>query len=64
MQLSHAGPTDHTPLPRFDKLDDDRIPREDWPDFTGRPDVILLEGWCVGVRAERSAALDRPDQRA
>ncbi|WEK46604.1 MAG: kinase [Candidatus Andeanibacterium colombiense] len=50
--LSRAGPEDRTPLPRFDKLDDDRISREDWPEFTGRPDVILLEGWCVGLRAE------------
>jgi len=50
--LGKAGPDSLTPLPRFDKLDDDRISREDWPDFTGRPDVILLEGWCVGLRAE------------
>ena len=50
--LGRAGPEDRTPLPRFDKLDDDRIARDDWPDFTGRPDVILLEGWCVGLRAE------------
>ena len=50
--LDHAGPEDRTPLPRFDKLDDDRIARDDWPEFTGRPGVILLEGWCVGLRAE------------
>lgn len=50
--LAKAGPDSRTPLPRFDKLDDDRISREEWPEFEGRPDAILLEGWCVGLRAE------------
>jgi len=50
--LASATPDSRTPLPRFDKLDDDRVTREDWPDFDGRPDVILFEGWCVGIRAE------------
>lgn len=58
--LGNAGPDDRTPLPRFDKLDDDRIARDDWPDFTGRPDVILLEGWCVGLRAEDVPAYAGP----
>lgn len=50
--LVTAGPDALTPMPRFDKLDDDRISREQWPNFVGRPDVILLEGWCVGLTAE------------
>ena len=50
--LSRAAPEDRTPLPQFDKLDDDRVSREEWPEFVGRPDAILLEGWCVGLRAE------------
>ena len=47
--LERADPEDRTPLPRFDKLSDDRKPREEWPEFEGPPDVILLEGWCVGL---------------
>jgi len=50
--LRHAGPGDLTPLPAFDKLADDRCPREEWGSFTGRPGAILFEGWCVGLRAE------------
>lgn len=50
--LAKVGPGSRAPLPRFDKLDDDRISREEWPEFEGRPDAILLEGWCVGLRAE------------
>lgn len=38
-----------TALPRFDKLSDDRLPRDKWLVFGGRPDVIVLEGWCVGI---------------
>lgn len=48
-QLVNAGPTDHTPVPVFDKSLDDRSPRELWPEFEGRPDVVLLEGWCVAA---------------
>jgi D-glycerate 3-kinase len=39
-----------TRLPRFDKLADDREQPAAWGEFAGRPDLILLEGWCVGVR--------------
>ncbi len=41
-----------TALPRFDKLVDDRLPRHQWPTFAGRADVIVLEGWCVGLRSD------------
>ncbi len=58
--LNHAGPDSRTSLPQFDKLDDDRIPREDWPEFVGKPDIILLEGWCVGLRAEDVPAWTAP----
>jgi len=58
--LANAAPDGLTPLPRFDKLDDDRISREEWPDFEGRPDVILFEGWCVGIRAEDMPAWNGP----
>ena len=49
--LTRAEADSRIPLPRFDKLDDDRVSREAWPEFEGRPDAILLEGWCVGLRA-------------
>ena len=50
--LDCAGARTRTPLPAFDKLSDDRLAREVWPGFEGRPDVILFEGWCVGLQAE------------
>lgn len=50
--LDCAGARTRTPLPLFDKLADDRISREEWPVFEGRPGVILFEGWCVGLQAD------------
>lgn len=50
-RLAKATPSQPTLLPRFDKLADDRVSFGEWPAFVGRPDAILLEGWCVGIRA-------------
>src|SRR4051794_30910978 len=58
--LLHARPDSITALPRFDKASDDRVPRDSWPDFEGRPDVVILEGWCVGARPQAEAALIEP----
>jgi D-glycerate 3-kinase len=48
--LAAAAPDTRTPLPRFDKLADDRLPADAWTTVQGRPDCVLLEGWCVGIR--------------
>ena len=58
--LLHARPESVTALPRFDKASDDRVPHDAWPDFQGRPDVVILEGWCVGARPQSEAALALP----
>jgi len=47
-------------LPRFDKPADDRAPVADFEPFEGPAQVILLEGWCVGARAQPEAALAEP----
>lgn len=52
--LANAGNDAVTPLPAFDKAardgEGDAWPLADWPRFRGRPDVLILEGWCVGMR--------------
>lgn len=58
--LQAAGPGDRTPIPTFDKLADDRAPRPRWRAFAGRPDAILIEGWCLGALPQPGAALDEP----
>lgn len=44
-------------VPRFDKARDDRRPRSRWDNIEGRVDIVLLEGWCLGVQPEPAAAL-------
>lgn len=58
--LAAAQDGQSTPLPTFDKAQDDRAPQDDWPAFVGRPDVIILEGWCVGSAPQPTAALAAP----
>lgn len=48
------------PLPRFDKLADDRLPEERWSRPVRPLDLLVFEGWCVGVPAEDAAALAGP----
>ena len=49
---------DGAQVPRFDKATDDRaaVARE----IAGPVDVVFLEGWCIGARAQSAAALAEP----
>lgn len=58
--LAAAHDGQQTPLPVFDKAQDDRATQDAWPIFAGRPDVILLEGWCVGAAPQGRQALAQP----
>lgn len=59
-QLAAAGPDDTTWLPDFDKRGDDRLPRDRWRPYRGRPSAILIDAWCLGALPEDADALDRP----
>lgn len=58
--LRRASAHDPARLPRFDKGRDTRLPPSRWRRVTSPPRLILLEGWCVGVPAERETPLRRP----
>lgn len=58
--LSAADEDSRTPLPAFDKLADERVAREQWPVFSGRPRFIILEGWCLGAIPEPCERLEVP----
>jgi D-glycerate 3-kinase len=58
--LAALGPGETVALPSFSKADDDVVPERLWPLFTGKPDIILLEGWCAGARPEPDDALATP----
>ncbi len=46
-------------LPVFDKLADDRLPPQHWRRFD-RIDLLILEGWCIGLRPQPASALVAP----
>ena len=48
------------PLPRFDKAGDDRLAPEHWADTPAPLDLLVFEGWCLGVPAESEEALREP----
>ena len=47
-------------VPRFDKGNDDRCKPALPPLVCGPVDVVILEGWCVGARAQSPGALRQP----
>lgn len=47
-------------VPRFDKAMDDRCPREQWPVVPAPVDLIVLEGWCLGVAPQSAAQVRDP----
>ncbi|GAB3281478.1 hypothetical protein [Parahaliea aestuarii] len=44
-------------LPRFDKASDDRCPAAQWAEVSEAVDIVLFEGWCLGVEAQPEEAL-------
>lgn len=58
--LTQAVGASHTPIPVFDKLADDRRPSTDWTVFAGRPNAILIDGWCLGATPIAEAELVAP----
>lgn len=58
--LANASPSDHTPIPRFNKATDDVYPEKEWDRFVGRPDVVLFDGWFMGATEQPLADLLQP----
>jgi D-glycerate 3-kinase len=48
-----------TPMPVFDKGLDERIEPDRWP-IAGPVDVVVIEGWCLGARAQPPERLTAP----
>jgi D-glycerate 3-kinase len=62
-QLFEASSKDQTAIPRFDKASDDRMQPAEWCRYEGKPDVVILEGWCVGSRPQPDSLLEAPINR-
>lgn len=51
--LLNASADQPVALPSFDKAIDDRVPQNQWLTTRACPDLVLVEGWCMGAQAER-----------
>ncbi|MCY4046366.1 MAG: phosphoribulokinase [Cellvibrionales bacterium] len=49
-----------TSVPSFDKAIDDRDFPEHWRAINSPMDIIILEGWCVGIEAQLDTSLISP----
>jgi D-glycerate 3-kinase len=58
--LQAADPDSRTLIPAFDKIADDVLPRSRWPVFDGKPNLILVDGWCLGAATEDWQDLKQP----
>ena len=47
-------------IPKFDKSIDDRVPKKKWLYIKKKPDIVIFEGWCVGVEAQKKKDLSYP----
>ena len=47
-------------LPKFDKAEDNRLKKKYWFNIKKKPEIIILEGWCVGAKSQSSYLLKRP----
>ena len=47
-------------LPKFDKSTDDRVEKNKWQKVTKKPDIVIFEGWCVGVKSQKNKDLLAP----
>jgi len=47
-------------LPKFDKSIDDRLKKKYWPSVNKKPEIVILEGWCVGARPQSNFLIKKP----
>ena len=47
-------------VPIFDKSKDDRLKKKYWPNIKQRPEIVILEGWCVGAKPQSNVLIKKP----
>lgn len=47
-------------VPRFNKAEDERYDKSNWPLWAQSPDILIFEGWCVGMPAQTAQELSEP----
>ena len=47
-------------LPKFEKVTDNRLKKKYWYNIKQKPEIVILEGWCVGARPQSSSLIKKP----
>jgi len=47
-------------LPKFEKAMDNRLEKKYWFNIKQKPEIVILEGWCVGARFQSNSLIKRP----
>ena len=47
-------------LPRFEKAEDNRAKKKYWFNIKQKPDIVILEGWCVGAKPQSNSLIKKP----
>jgi D-glycerate 3-kinase len=59
-RLLNSEVFDATSIPRFDKATDNPAPKQHWSLVHGPVDMVILEGWFIGVGPEAESNLSEP----
>ena len=58
--LRSADENSITLIPRFDKAIDDRKPESQWDKIHGKIDIVILEGWFIGLTCPEKTTIYTP----
>ena len=47
-------------IPKFDKSTDDRMKNKYWSKISKKPEIVILEGWCVGAKPQSNSLIKKP----
>ena len=47
-------------IPKFDKSTDDRMKSKYWSKISKKPEIVILEGWCVGAKPQSNSLIKKP----
>ena len=47
-------------LPKFEKARDDRLQKKYWHSVKKKPEIVILEGWCVGAKPQSNSLIRKP----
>ncbi len=49
-----------TKLPKFEKAEDNRLKKKYWFNVKKKPEIVILEGWCVGAKPQSNSLIKKP----